>query len=70
LHQFIPAYTRLKEKNYQLSPEQTSRLLIDMYTAMASKQNEKMIDILIESIKNGKESNRFVLAGILLKATE
>ncbi|MBI5346139.1 MAG: hypothetical protein HZB76_03240 [Chlamydiae bacterium] len=55
---------------YQLTSQETSRLLIDMFTALASKQDEKNISVLVNAIKNGNFKNRYLLCGFLIRATE
>jgi len=70
LRPLVPFLIRFKDTNYQLTAEETSQLLIETYLAVASRQNEKMITLLIDAIQTGKIMNRYVLAGLLLKATE
>jgi HEAT repeat protein len=55
---------------YDLTKEETSKLLVDMYTALASKQNERTVLILIDAIKKTNFKNRYALSGLLIKATE
>ncbi|MBN2479315.1 MAG: HEAT repeat domain-containing protein [Parachlamydiales bacterium] len=55
---------------YTLTKEESSRLLIDMYTALASKQNEQSLSIIVDSIRKTNPKNRYALAGILIRATE
>lgn len=56
-----------KGSTYQLTTEEKTRLLIDMFTALAAKQNAHT---LVEALIKGNPKNRYLLAGLLLKAIE
>lgn len=60
----------LRTNDAQLTPEDTSRLLIEAFEAFASKQDEPGILILIEAIQHGNSKNRYALAGLLIRATQ
>jgi len=62
--------SRQEVSQYSLSAEETSQLLIDSYLALASRQDQKSIDLVLKALKEGNEKNRYVLAGLLIKATE
>jgi HEAT repeat protein len=66
----LPLHSRLNDNTYSLTTEETSRLLIEMFTTLSQKHDERIIDILIEAIKEGDAKNRYALAGILLRAIE
>ncbi len=70
LRPLLPAKERPKGSVYALTPEETSRLLIESYAAIAERQDIKSIDLLLDALKNGNEKNRYALAGLLIKATE
>ncbi len=55
---------------FALTPEETSRLLIDSYQTLAERHDTKSIDILLRSIGDGHPKNRYALAGLLLKALQ
>ncbi len=55
---------------YELTPEESSSLLIGAYSLISQKQSEKSLDILLEGIQKGHEKNRAIMAGLLLKAIE
>lgn len=57
------------EKTYELTPEETSRFLIEVFEAFATKQDDIGIEALIDAIKNGNPKNKFALAGLLIRAT-
>lgn len=60
----------LGSQPHQLTPEETSRLLIDAFEALASHQESEGIDTLIEAIATGHAKNKYALAGLLLHATQ
>lgn len=53
-----------------LTPDETSKLLIDSIEALARTQSKLSIDLLIESIKQGNPKNRYALAGLLLRVIQ
>ncbi|MCH9612556.1 MAG: hypothetical protein S4CHLAM102_10470 [Chlamydiia bacterium] len=55
---------------YQLSPEQTSALLIESFETLAQKHEEQSITHLLKTMRDGNEKNRYALAGLLIKATQ
>jgi len=55
---------------YTLTPEETSKLLIDAYMSIASRRNERSISFLLEAIQLGNPINRYALMGLLMRATE
>lgn len=54
--------------SYQLTPEDTSQLLIQSLESFVRIRDDKGVDILIETIQNGNPKNRYVLAGLLMRA--
>lgn len=66
LRPVIPWKMRL-ESDYTLTPEETSRLLVDALFAIAS---ERDIDFLLKAIRFGNPQNRYALFGLLMRATE
>lgn len=61
---------RLEQSDYTLTPEETSRLLIEAFLSIASCRDEKSISFLLEAIQHGNPRNRYALIGLLMKATE
>lgn len=59
-----------EESGYQLTPEETSQLLIATFEALAQRQDAIGIEGLIEAISTGHTKNRYALAGLLLRATQ
>ena len=66
------SWTDRKEGNtdYILTPKETSRLLIEGYETLAESHEMRGIDILVKAIGEGNKKNRYVLAGLLLKAIQ
>lgn len=60
--------SRSTSHTYKLSAEETSRLLIEMYSAIAA--SKKDFPLLVEAMKNGNPKNNFALAGLLIRAAE
>lgn len=59
-----------EETSYTLTPEQTSKLLIDAFEAFSNQQDTQGIETLIEAIATGHAKNKYALAGLLLRATQ
>lgn len=66
----LPLKYRLEQTDFSLTPDETSRLLIESFLAIASQRNEKSIDFLLKAIQLGNPQNRFALMGLLMRATE
>ncbi len=62
--------TLFPQSSYELSPNESSRLLIEIYQAFATRREEKSIEALIEGLKSGNPFNRPALAGLLLFAVQ
>jgi HEAT repeat protein len=54
----------------QLTPEETSRFLVEVCETLASTQNRAGIEALIHTIAYGNPKNRYALAGLLMRTTE
>ncbi|HEY4832588.1 MAG TPA: HEAT repeat domain-containing protein [Waddliaceae bacterium] len=55
---------------HQLTPEETSRFLVESCEALASAQNRAGLEVLIHALAYGNPKNRYALAGLLLRTTE
>ncbi len=66
----IPRSTLNQASPHELTPEETSRLLIDSFQAIANSQNEQGINAILEAIANGNPTNKYALAGLLIRAAE
>lgn len=73
LIQFRPlSKTKNSEEEFahQLTPQETSRLLIESFEALTQNQDEEGIDILLNAIQKGNSKNKFALAGLLMRASQ
>lgn len=55
---------------HQLTPEETSRLLIESFEAMIQNQDDIAVDVLLHAIQYGNAKNRYALAGLLIFAAQ
>ncbi|NGX35065.1 MAG: hypothetical protein K1060chlam1_01433 [Candidatus Anoxychlamydiales bacterium] len=58
------------ENIYSLTKEESTRLLLDMFIALSSKQDETSLKIIVSAIKKTNPKNRYALAGMLIRATQ
>ena len=70
LRPMLPWKFRMEQEEYALSPEETSKLLVDSFLSIASRREEKSISFLLDAILYGNPINRYALMGLLMKATE
>ena len=70
LKPFTPDKVRYEKTQYTLSPEESSFLLVEMFTALAEKHTVEGIMVLLDCLKITNNLNRLPLAGILMRATE
>ena len=56
-------------QQYQLTPQETSRLLVETYESLVQQQDEEGITLILDAIKSGNRKNRYALAGLLIRAT-
>lgn len=64
----LPA--ELRATSSLLTPEEASRLLIESIEALAKWQDREGIYSLLQAIAHGHPSNRYALAGLLMRAVE
>lgn len=55
---------------YELTPQETSRLLVEAFETFASSQDDKAIDLLISVIQQGNAKNKYALIGLLMRAVQ
>ena len=70
---FLPllSWKEVHEQNqFQLTPEDTSRLLVEIFIAFADRHDLEGLDTLLHAIQKGNPKNRYVLAGLLLKSIQ
>lgn len=71
LIRFKPFCPWKMEKNcYNLTPEETSQLLIKAVEAFATQQDTLGVEALIEAMASGNKKNKYALAGLLLRASQ
>lgn len=61
---------RFGEGGFELTPEDNSRLFVECTQALADRHEPAAIDLLLEMIRLGNPKNRYVLAGLLLRALQ
>lgn len=59
-----------EETPFHLTPQETSRLLVDAFEAFVSTQDDKGIDMLISVIRTGNPKNKYALIGLLMRAIQ
>lgn len=62
----LPWHLRKDSTPFELTPEESTRLLLEAYQALAQRHDEKGIEILLQGIKEGHPKNRYALAGLLI----
>ncbi len=70
LRPLLPWKFRMEQSDYALSPEETSRLLVEAFLSIANRRDEKSIAFLLEAIQFSNPANRYALMGLLMRATE
>jgi HEAT repeat protein len=70
LKPFLPEKVKYESTQYSLSPEESSSLLIDIFSVLAEKHSVEGIMLILDCLKTTNRLNRYPLAGILLRATE
>lgn len=58
------------KERHDLTPEESSRFLVDACETLALSQTESAIEALIHTIAHGNPKNRYALAGLLILTTE
>lgn len=70
LRPILPWKYRMEQTDYTLSTEETSRLLIDSFLAIANQRNEKSVSLVLNAMQQGLAQNRYPIMGLLMRATE
>ncbi len=66
----LPFHLRPTSSPYELTAEETSRLLIEIYQAFADRHTKQGIDLILDAIREGHAQNRYALAGLLLRTLQ
>ena len=69
-HPLVPLDQRMSASPHELTPEDSSLLLIESYQTLSEKQHGSSIDVLLEAMRDGNPKNRYVLAGLLLRTLQ
>lgn len=70
LKPFEPNKIRYEKNQYELSPDESNKLLIDIFTIIAEKHEVDGIMVILDALKTTHKFNRYPLCGLLLRATE
>ncbi|MEM1282448.1 MAG: HEAT repeat domain-containing protein [Chlamydiota bacterium] len=65
----VPLEKRPFKVQYQMTPEEESRLLVESFESFVQMQDDRGISILLQAIRDGNKNNKYVLAGLLIRAT-
>src|SRR5262249_52145484 len=65
----LPWHLRLNSSPYELTPEESSRLLLEIYRTLASHHDNDGLEILLRGLRNDPK-NRYALAGLLIHALQ
>jgi HEAT repeat protein len=55
---------------FELTPQETSRLLVEAFESFVALQDDKGIDMFISVIQNGNPKNKYALIGLLMRAIQ
>lgn len=66
----LPWKLRSEKNPYVITLEERSRLLVEAFEALAANHKDNSINALLEAIKSGNHHNRYLLAGLLIRAAE
>lgn len=65
----LPWRMRQEDTRYELTLQESCALLIESFEALAQRQDEKGIEILLKAIRDGNPHNRYTLAGLLMRSS-
>lgn len=60
----------INEATFDLTPQESSRLLVESFESFVSCQDDVGIDILISVIQTGNPKNKYALIGLLMRAIQ
>ncbi|MEI8366313.1 MAG: HEAT repeat domain-containing protein [Parachlamydiaceae bacterium] len=55
---------------FELTAQETSRLLVEAFESFVANQDDKGIDVLISVIQSGNKKNKYALIGLLMRAIQ
>lgn len=59
-----------EDVQFELTPQETSRLLVEAFEAFVRSQDDQGIDALISIIEDGNPKNKYALIGLLMRAIQ
>ncbi len=66
----VPWNAKNTLSTYELTPEESTRLLLECYEALSEEHNEQGIEIILQGIRTGHPKNRYALAGLLIRTLQ
>ncbi|PWU15326.1 MAG: hypothetical protein C5B45_02830 [Chlamydiae bacterium] len=67
----LPRKSYFKDKTaFELTPEENSQLLISCYQVISNQHTEEGLDILLNSLQQGHQKNRPLIAGLLIQTLQ
>lgn len=63
---FVPFDMREPHSTYELTPQETARLLVESLELLSEEEDDEGIDLLLQVLKEGHSKNRYLIAGLLL----
>lgn len=66
----VPWNAKNTLSTYELTPEESTRLLLECYEALSEEHNEQGIEIILQGIRSGHPKNRYALAGLLIRTLQ
>ncbi len=66
----LPWHLRKNNTSYELTPQESTRLLLETYQALSDRHDEQGIEILLQGLKNAHPKNRYAIAGLLIHALQ
>ncbi len=70
LKEFAQMHKKKLVNPYEIDPLETSQLLLESYLAIAERQEDEGIDVILDSLSNNDLKNRYAIAGILILSSQ
>jgi len=61
---------RMNDAVFELTPQETSRLLVEAFESFVANHDDNGVDVLISIIQNGNKKNKYALIGLLMRAIQ
>ncbi len=66
----VPWNMKTTLSTYELTPEESTRLLLECYEVLSDQHDEQGIEILLQGLRSGHPKNRYALAGLLIRTLQ